>query len=104
MYPIYTDIVSTTLKYWANIMSRGEADSLVYKAMLESYSIQNLNTYNVISGIRDTLGGLGLHELWNNIGGKNTNANVTKKYLKLDFHKYWNTEICNQNHSRYLFF
>ena len=59
-----------------------------------------------MSGIRDILGSQGLHEIWYNQGGTNPSviANVVKKYLKVDFLKYWNSQIFNNEHSRYHFY
>ena len=107
-YPIYIDIATSSLKYWAKTMGKGNRESLIYKAMLESYSMysKNSNTCNFTSGLYNLLSHLGLSGIWDNVGGKNVHASlgVIKKGLKIDFLKFWNAEIFNPEHSRYLYY
>jgi len=107
MYPLYIDILISSVKYWMSIMSKGKVDSLVYQAMLEAYSINtNTNIYNATSGLHDIVNYFNFPEIWDNLGGSNIYMTSTKlkKCMQLDFVKYWYNEISNQQHSRYLFY
>lgn len=106
-YPTYVDIIGTALKLWMKTMREVRSDSLLHKAMLETYTTHHAhNNYNFVSAVRDILLKFSFREVWENNGGRNivATSKMIKKFIEVDFVKFWNEEISNANHSRYLFY